>query len=85
MQTCRLAEDRSERRPAGRAQPACTRAQHPNLDYRDLSSAEPGSRAIGRILCVAVTGADYALLSPCVRRYGYGAPQRRVGDVRIRV
>ena len=24
--------------------------------------------------------ADYALLSPCVRRYGYGAPQRRVCD-----
>jgi hypothetical protein len=32
---------------------------------------------IGRIFCAAATGAGYALLSPCVRRYGYGAPQRR--------
>jgi hypothetical protein len=28
----------------------------------------------------AATSADYALLSPCVGRYGYGAPQRRVCD-----
>jgi hypothetical protein len=33
-----------------------------------------------RIFCAAATSADYALLSPRVRRYGYGAPQRRVCD-----
>jgi hypothetical protein len=35
---------------------------------------------IRRIFCAAAISADYALLSPCVRRYGYGASQRRVCD-----
>ena len=30
-----------------------------------------------RIFCASATGADYALLSPSFRRFGYGAPQRR--------
>jgi hypothetical protein len=35
-------------------------------------------RRTRRIFCAAATSADYALPSPCVRRHGYGAPQRRV-------
>jgi hypothetical protein len=30
-----------------------------------------------RIFCAAAPGADYALLSPAIRHYGYGASQRR--------
>ena len=30
-----------------------------------------------RLFCAAATGSDYALLSPSVRHYGYGALQRR--------
>src|SRR5215469_7317825 len=41
---------------------------------------EPDPAPERRIFCAAATGSDYALLSPSVRRYGYGAPQRRLGS-----
>ena len=46
----------------------------------DTGSPKLARAAIGRIFCAAATSADYALLSPCVHRYSYRAPQRHVCD-----
>jgi hypothetical protein len=43
---------------------------------RDRQARRWGLPHLRRIFCAAAIGADYAPLSPCVRRYGYGAPQR---------
>ena len=72
---------RRARRHAGRSGARhSSRADHPDLHWGDhlLSRARPTPER--RIFCAAATGADYALLSPSVRRYGCGAPQRRLGS-----
>ena len=41
---------------------------------RSLEALIRAAIQIRRIFCTPATSADYALLSPCVRRYGYGLP-----------
>jgi hypothetical protein len=65
-------------RPA--ALPGRGAPDQPVLDAPTERRPTSDSRAERRIFCAAATSTDYALLSPCVRRYGYGAPQRRVCD-----
>ena len=47
-----------------------------------ISQRQSPTRPDRILFCAAVTGADYALRSPSVRRYGYGTPQslRWLGD-----
>ena len=47
-------------------------AEQPDLRDRVPTAAKPVSAHIRRIFCAAAAGADYTLLSPSVRHYGYG-------------
>jgi len=68
----------SERRT--RVGPRLSTPDHPDLHALSGKRRKSDSSAYRRIFCAAATSADYALLSPCVQRCGYGAPQRRVCD-----
>jgi len=58
----------------------------PALPAAQITQFSTAPTVLGRrvnqadLFCAAATSTDYALLSPCVCCYSYGAPQRRVCD-----